>query len=132
MSRLLCGFCPSRGTVLAVAVLGFVPASLQAAWLGFRNDLAVPIVVQRGTLTNNQMRQEKPQVLYPGDVILEPVLRTGTWTVTIAEAKKPNRVLLQDTILLNVDRFFSVQGVPPAKVKLVPAPMPTPPRRSPR
>jgi hypothetical protein len=129
VSRLFWSCGPSRATVLALAVLGMLPATLQAAWLGFRNDLAVPVVIQRSILINNQLRPEKAQVLYPGDVILEPVLRPGNWTVTIAEYRKPRRMMFQDTILINADKFFSVQTAGPAKVKLVPARMPIPPRR---
>jgi hypothetical protein len=129
MYRLLWIFGPSQATVLALAVLGMLPANLQAAWLGFRNDLTIPIVIQRSIVINNQMRPEKAHVLYPGDVIQEPVLRPGNWTVTIAEYKKPRRVLFQDAILINADKFFSVQTAAPGKVKLVPAQMPMPPRR---
>lgn len=115
--------------VLACLVLMLGAAPLQAAWLGFRNDLKVPVIVRSNTVVKNQVRPGKPSILYPGEVAWEAVLQAGNRQIVVVEARKPNRVLLQDTITVNKDTFMSIQLDPPTKVKLAPTKMPTPPKR---
>jgi hypothetical protein len=119
------------GLILAGTAQGQQGGAPQGTWLGFRNDLNVPIVIQSGVMVRNVMRpQGKPRVLYPGEVSLDPIIPPGNRVIIIANAKRPNQVLLQDNLTINKDQFFSVQLDPPAKAKLVPARMPTLPRRT--
>ena len=118
-------------TGLAAPTAAQAPAQQQGAWLGFRNDLNVPIVIQMGVLDKkNQVRPlGRPHVLYPREVSLDPIIPAGNRVITISTAKRPAQVLFQDTIAVKEDLFYSVQPDPPGKGKLVPAKMPTPPRR---
>lgn len=129
MSRVLGGHNLGKYALLAWSVLILGAAPLQAAWLGFRNDLKVPVIVRSNTVVKNQVRLGKPSILYPGEVAWEAVLQAGNRQIVVAEVKKPNRVLFQDTITVNKDSFLSIQLDPPNKVKLVPTKMPTPPKR---
>jgi hypothetical protein len=115
------------GWLTAMMIVAVSPASLQAAWLGFRNDLKVPIIVKSTPFVNNVMGRDKLQVLFPGEVSWDPIPRPISKIVTILEGKRPNRALFQDTVTIKEDLFYSVQLDAAGKVKLVPTKMPTPP-----
>lgn len=132
MSRLRWNFHPWKCLVPALAILALAPATLQAAWLGFRNDLKVPVIVRANTIVNNQARPGKPYLLYPGEVSWDSILQAGSRQVVIVDAKMPKRVLFQETITVIKDSFFSVRldpPTPPNKIKIVPTKMPPPPKK---
>jgi hypothetical protein len=116
--------------VLALTVLGLLPTSVEAASLGFRNDLNVPIIIQSVIVVNNQVRKGKPLVLLPGEVSLDPVIPPGARRIIINGARRPNPLLFQDDIMVKDDLFYSVQvDNKTGKVKLAPTKMPTQLRR---
>jgi hypothetical protein len=129
MNRLLCSFGTAKWMVLTILVGGMLPSSLEAAWLGFRNDLKFPIVVQGTTIINNVVRRDKPQVLYPGEVSWDPILRPGSKVIMIYDAKRTARPLFQENVTIKDDLFLSVQGDAVGKIQLVPTKMPLMPRR---
>jgi hypothetical protein len=133
MNRLFCGFGACKGTLLGIALLALAPGSLQAAWLGFRNDVNVPVIVQGGVVVipGKQIRWDKPRLLYPGEIFWDAILKPGNKIISIYEAKKPNRMVYQDTITISEDVFYSIQPDPPGKVKLIKTKMPKPPQRPP-
>ncbi len=129
MRRLLGRCCLGKWGLLAWSVLILGATPLQAAWLGFRNDLKVPVLVRVSTVVKNQVKPGKAAVLYPGEVAWEAVLQAGNRQIVIIEARKPNRLLFQDTVTVNKDSFLSIQLHPPNKVKLVPTKMPATPKQ---
>src|SRR5262249_45328732 len=110
MKRLIHHLGLAKGLLLALTTLAVLPGSVQAAWLGFRNDLKTPIAIQTVTVVNGIAR-EKPRilVLYPGEVSLDPVLQPVNKQIVIADGKMPKRILYQDTIPVTKDLFYSVQ-----------------------
>jgi hypothetical protein len=138
-----------RPVALGLTVLALIaaaPAAGQAAWLGFRNDTKMPVVVQGATvLPRNIVRRGAPHLLYAGDVAWDPILQPGPKVITVYDANNPKRVLYQGTIVCGaLDLFFSLQidpppppppppkgqrppPPPPPRVKLVPAKPPNPP-----
>jgi hypothetical protein len=124
MNRSLRGFGAAKWMVLTASVVLIMPRALQAAWLGFRNDLKVPIVVQGTTVINNVARRDKPQTLYPGEVSWDPILRPGSKLIMIYDTKRPPRLLFQDTITIKDDLFLSIQVDKTGKPQLVPTKMP--------
>jgi hypothetical protein len=131
MSRRIEGFRLGKWGLLAWSVLILGAAPLQAAWLGFRNDLKVPVIVRTNTVVKNQVKPGKSALLYPGEVAWEAVLQAGDRQIVIVEARRPNWVLFQDNVTVNKDSFFSIQLNPPNKVKLVPTKMPAVPKQRP-
>jgi hypothetical protein len=141
MSSHLRGYPIAVVCLLALLEVAAEPSRAQAAWLGFRNDTKVPVVVQGATVQRRVVRLGKAVVLSPGDVSWEPILEAGNRIITVTEANPPGRVLYQGIVpILGNDLFFSIQldpPPPPAKgekplpprVKLVPAKPPMPPPR---
>ncbi len=128
MSRYLPGFGIAKPILLALLSLGALPAASQGAWIGFRNDMKDPIVVQGASVVNGQVRWGKPHTLLPGEVCWDCIIQPGNKIIKVVSAKPPNKVLYQNTMMVVGDLFFSVQFQPPANAKLVPAKPPT--RRS--
>jgi hypothetical protein len=144
MSSHLRGYPTAVVCLLALLVVAAEPARATAAWLGFRNDTKVPVIVQGATVQRigqrTIVRRGKAVGLSPGDVSWEPILELGNRIITVTEANPPGRVLYQGIVpILGNDLFFSIQldpPPPPAKgekplpprVKLVPAKPPMPPR----
>lgn len=130
-----------RSFTLLISVLAclLLAAPAEAAWLGFRNDTTVVLVVQRATIVNTVIRREKPRVLYPGEVMWDTIDTPGDKLLFIYPAKQPALILFQDKIPnLTQDSFFSIQAVPqplvpprtpppPPRAMLIPARAPTPP-----
>jgi hypothetical protein len=129
MNRLFCGLGNHKAIIAAFIVATAWPGALQAAWLGFRNDLSAPVVIQTVTVVNGVAR-ERPRILLlgPGEVSIDPVIQPVHKLIVISDAKT-KRVLFQETLAVTNDLFFSVQSSPPDRAKLVPTKMPTPPKR---
>jgi hypothetical protein len=113
--------------VVSMAV-GAPPAS-EGAWLGFRNDLQVPVAMRAAMVVNGVLARSQPIVLYPGEVTTECLIQTGPRQIAVLEAKVPNRVLYQGTIPCSQDVFYSIQLVPPNQVKLVKTTFPNKPSK---
>lgn len=114
----MCGCQYHIGSVVTalVVLLGgdCQPASAQASWLGFRNDTGVPLLVQSATVVNNQLRPGRAHLLYPREVSWESIPLPGKRILIVREARRPNRVLFQDAVLIaGKDLFFSIQAAPP-------------------
>lgn len=114
----------------ACAVMLVVPAGVQAAWLGFRNDLRTPVIIQTHNVVNGVVTREKPRILVlaAGEISIDPVIQPVHKLIEIRDAKT-NRVLFRETRPITKDTFFSLQVNPPDKVKLVEAKLPMPPQR---
>ncbi len=117
--------------LLALAVLGALPAAARADGLGFRNDLKIPIIVQGESVVDNVLRRGQPLLIYPGKMAWDTNLKAGVRWISVYDARLPNRILLRRLPInfLGGDLSFSVLPlpVPPAafpRVKLMPLPMP--------
>lgn len=116
--------------ILAVAVLVLVPAALEAAGIGFRNDTKQKIYVQGSMVVNGQVKQRGPLLtIKPGDTDWDTNLPKGARTITIYDAN--NRILWQGAIPFDgiTDQYFSFQAVPvapnqPPRFKLKELPLP--------
>jgi hypothetical protein len=113
--------------LLAPALLGAQSAAAQAAGMGFRNDLKVPVVVQGASVVNQMLRRGKPVVLLPGKTGWDTNLPSGNRVVTVYDYFQTNRILYQGTIPFNGnnDLFFSLQVVG-NQLRLIPV---TPPKQ---
>jgi hypothetical protein len=121
-----------RWLIVASLAVGAPPAS-EGAWLGFRNDLQVPVAMRAAMVVNGVFTRSRPIILYPGEKTTECLIQTGERQIAVLEAKFPNRVLYQGTIPCSQDAFYSIQLVPPNQVKLVKTTFPDkPPKRSSR
>lgn len=118
MSLSFRGFASCLGAFLVVVSLG--KSSVQAAWLGFRNDSSIPVLVQSSCLVREKPRPLKFQTLYPGEVAWQSIVHAGLRKILIQEATTPSNMLLQATILCgSEDQFFSFQFIPPGPAKFV-------------
>jgi hypothetical protein len=104
---------------LALACLAalFLPAFADAAWLGYRNDTTVPVVIQSATIVNNQLRWGKPHSLFPGEIAWDAVPSPGGRIVGVFDPKKNNLPVYQEAVTVgSTDIFLSLQMVtPPAR-----------------
>jgi len=120
----------------AVLMTAVVPACAEAGWLGYKNDTPAVIVVQSGSMVNNQVRLGKAHILYPGEIAWDAVTAPGLRQVSVFDPKQPTRPLHRDVVnSQNID-FLSVQiftpppikGQPqPAQIRFVPAKPPVMP-----
>jgi hypothetical protein len=123
---------------LAVGLLALLPTNADAAWLGFKNQLSGPVIIQNAVIVNNVVRRGKPALLQPGASGWDAIPQPGSVMVTIYDANQPSRILFQGTVMSVKDLFFAVEtdSTIPAGAKLMPRakltptmpPMP-PPRR---
>jgi hypothetical protein len=129
MNRRICGFNVGKCFVLAISVLALAAGPNHAGWLGFRNDLTIPVIVRTNIVVNNKVGLGKTFLMYPGDVSWDAIIQGGNRQIVIVDAKKPARVLFQDVVPVNNDTFYSVQVDTPTRAKIVPTKMPPPPKR---
>ena len=127
MHRHLWGFSTLKVILLSFLGLVALPAAGQAAWMGFRNDVNVTIVVQGSSVVQGEVRLGKPHLLYPGEVSWDCIVQPGTKQILIFDTKK--RLLLNGTVTAGADDlFFSVQIAPPGLARLVPLKPPASPQ----
>lgn len=118
MSLSFRGFASCLGALLVLVSLE--KGSVQAAWLGFRNDSSIPVMVQSSCLIKEKPWPLKSQTLYPGEVAWQSILHAGPRRILIKEANTPNKFLLQVTILCgSEDQFFLFQFIPPGPAKFI-------------
>ena len=108
--------------LVALAVLGVLPARAAAGGMGFRNDLNIPIIVQGESVIDGVLRRGQPLLIAPGKAAYDTNLKAGNRRITVYDANNTTRVLLR--VLLPYDGS-DVNF----RVVLVPGPAPrTPPR----
>ncbi len=119
-----------KNAALALVFVVLAPTVASAAWLGFRNDLRTPLIIQTQNIVNGMVTKEKPRILVlaPGESSIDPVIQPVQKLIEIRDPKT-NRVLLREVRPVIKDTFFSLQLNPPDKVKLVEVKLPTPPQR---
>jgi hypothetical protein len=139
MNRRVRGLRAAALALLAVGLLGAIPAPGRAAWLGYRNDTKQPVIVQGAMVQGRIVRRGAAHLLYRGDVAWDCILVPGTKIITVYDANNPNKVLWQGPVVVGAaDLFFSIQfdkPPPPRKgqrptpprIQLVPTKLPTPP-----
>ncbi len=116
--------------VLALAVLAALPALANAAEMGFKNDLAIPIIVQGQSVVNKVLRRGQPLLINPTKLAWDTNIMPGQRIIIIYDANRTNRILGRFVIPCDGrDFLFSVQLVPvppgvPPRVQLVPLPLP--------
>src|SRR5215471_3732869 len=69
--------------MLAMLVLALVPAVLEAAGIGFRNDTPHPIYVQGSSLVNGKVQRGPLLYLKPGETAYDVNLMKGPRTITV-------------------------------------------------
>jgi hypothetical protein len=115
--------------VLALASLAVLPAAANAAWLGFRNDLAVPVLIQAVSFNKDkQANLGKVSKLYPGEVSWEALVQPGPKLIMLADPKLPNRPLYRRVLNCTEDSFYSIQLDALARLQLVQTKMPKRPK----
>jgi hypothetical protein len=91
--------CHSRCFVaglLAVAVLGGLPAALRAENLYFRNDTKAALIVQGTCVIRGKVFNDRPNLLKPGEKCR--IALPGDKLITIRDAKAANRIVHQSKI----------------------------------
>src|SRR5262245_51291723 len=120
----------------AVLFTAVVPACAEAGWLGYKNNTPAVIVVQSGSMVNNQVRLGKAHILYPGEIAWDAVTAPGLRQISVFDPKRPTLPLHRGVINSQTIDFLSVQIVttPPIKgqaqppqIQLVPAKPPVMP-----
>jgi hypothetical protein len=87
----------------AAMLLLFVPALARAEALRFHNETTGPVIIQCSSVVGGtRLMRDRPYLLNVGDKTPDIVL-PGNKTITISEAKVPNRVLFQGVIPAGTD-----------------------------
>jgi len=86
-----------RPLLLALLAVFLVPVLAQAETVLIRNDCAVPIVIQAGSVVRGVLRRDPPCALKPGD-ITPGIMLPGNKIITIYDARTPNRILFRGII----------------------------------
>jgi hypothetical protein len=98
----------------ALAALAWLgpAAAVRAEWLGFRNDLPFPIVVQSLRPDLRQPKLSTPMLLYPGEVRWDWVNDTRNRIIIIHEARPPRTPLGRTEIEppAGGDELYAVQS----------------------
>src|SRR5262245_42829035 len=111
--------------LLALAVLGALPAAADAASIGFYNALQYPIIVQGECTVNGTLRRGQLLLIAPGKLAWDTNLKEGPRTITIYE-RRTNRVLFRQVIPFDGNdvtfRVIPAPGPPrtPFPVQIVP------------
>jgi hypothetical protein len=106
-----------RAAAVACVVGLVVPTSVNAAWLGYRNDTTVPVIIQSAVVVNNQLRWGKPHTLFPGEVAWDAVPAPGARIIGVFDPKQNNQPVYQEPVTVGlVDIFLSLQMVTPPQI----------------
>jgi hypothetical protein len=117
-----------RQAVLGLLAMLLVPALVEAAGIGFRNDTPYPIYVQGSFIANGQIQRGPLILIKPGQTGWDVNLLKGNRTITIYNPS--NQKLYQDIrVFQGKDQFYSVAPVPvlrgqPPRVDLKEMPLP--------
>jgi hypothetical protein len=118
----------ARQALLAVLAFALVPAALEAAGIGFRNDTPYPIYVQGSVTVNGQIKRGPLLLIKPGQIGWDVNLTKGNHTITIYSTS--NQKLFQDAhVFPGNDQFYSIMPVlvprgQPPRVDLKEMPVP--------
>jgi hypothetical protein len=110
--------------LLAVGVFALVPAWVDAAGIGFKNDTKQVLYIQGSFETPRGIQRGQVQTIKPGEIGWDSNLCKGNRIITVYDAN--NRPLLVQVIPFDGtnDQFFGVSIPMPApkgpKVKLTP------------
>lgn len=118
--------CWSKPLGLAVLAAIAVPASLDAAGIGFVNELKGPIVVQGSSIENGMVRRGPPILIFPGKVGWDMNLKPGPRSITIYDGRQTTRILYQGPPIpfAGQDMLFAVRGAGnPLRIFLAPLPV---------
>ncbi len=112
--------------VLACCVGLLAPSLASAAWLGYKNDTAAPIVVQTSIKVNDKIVRGKQHLLYPGECAWDNIATSGQQQITIMDPKANNKVVGQENInVANQNVLLSLQWQaqpqPPGRPPVPPA-----------
>jgi hypothetical protein len=117
-----------RGWILACLVALLSGSSAHGAWLGYRNDTGVPVIIQSAVVVNNQKRWGKPHTLFPGEIAWDAVPAPGARIVGVFDPKQNNVPVYSDGLVVGTaDIFLSLQMVPSPQIPGRP-PQPPQPR----
>jgi hypothetical protein len=117
--------------LLAVVAIAVVPAAVEAAGIGFRNDTNQVLYVQGSWVTKAGVQRGSVLVIKPGQTVWDNNLKNGNRTITICDGT--NRVLLLDAVNFDGtnDQLFGVapiqmpkQNGPRLKLNSLPLPPP--------
>jgi hypothetical protein len=112
--------------LLAVLVVGLLPAGGRAEALLFRNDTKGPIIVQAACVVRGVLRRDRPYLLKPGDST-PGIKMPGNKVITVYDGLRPNKVIFKGAIPGGpTDQAFTVDPDPTGGVKLEPLPIPGP------
>jgi len=121
--------------LLALTLCGALPATAEAAWMGYTNGTNMVVLVQGSSQAPNAMiRRGPPHQINPKEAAWDQV-QPGVKTITIFDPRQPNKIFFHGQVTVgDKDVFFAIQpdGVGPDKVprvKLVPV---APPANMPR
>lgn len=99
----------SRGLAALVAGALFA-SSAWAGWLGFRNDLAHPVVIQSTSKVNGSVFRCAPQFLHAGEVTWDFVAENTVKQITICDGRAPRGMLHRfETTMGKDERLYAVQ-----------------------
>ena len=101
---------PARRWLLVIASVLMVPVWGQAAWLGFRNDLKIVVIMQElpaGQVIGGQIRR-----LFPGEAALDFLLQPVKLSIIVVDGRNQNLVLYQGSIVVQGDEFYSLRRDP--------------------
>ena len=131
MSRFLGNLRNTGRALLAVVAFALVPAAVEAAGIGFRNDTNQVLYVQGSWVTKAGVQRGSVLVIKPGQTVWDNNLKNGNRTITICDGT--NRVLFADAVNFDGtnDQLFGVAAIQmPMKngprVKLNSLPLPPP------
>jgi hypothetical protein len=86
-----------RPLLLAILAVVLFPVLAHAETVYIRNECAVPIVIQAGSVVRGVLRRDPPCALKPGD-ITPAIMLPGNKLITIYDARTPNLILFQTII----------------------------------
>jgi hypothetical protein len=128
----------TRIGLVILLFVGITAPATAAGVVGYRNDTPGVVSVQSTVAINGAVRRGKPQLLYPGEIALDPLPAPGVRRIVVSDPKRPNQVLFQNDLNIADDVVFSIQpdtplatgkGPPQPRVKLVPVRLPATPAR---
>lgn len=76
--------------------------------VAYRNETKQAIVVQSAVVINGTVKLSKPQTLFPGELAVDSLTRSGPRRIVIYDARKPNNVLLQADVAVTGDAFYAI------------------------
>jgi hypothetical protein len=111
-----------RRAALGVFLFALASGPVQAAGIGFKSNIPIPVIVQGASTVDNMLRRGAPVVIAPGKLGWDLNLKAGVRFITIYDGRLPTRVLFQGPVAFQgQDMLFTIQPVPrnPFRVAVV-------------